>query len=559
MSNNTSNTFWSAPDPAQNDPNTCHMWTAPPPVTGYGSYPYGFRPHLPPPSPGLEGYEPTQMSLGYAFDPSVPPPPFSRPPGQAAPTMNTVQRPFHAGHLNPDSGSQVGPLNAWAGGTHNNMGHSNIQQFDQPHTNCSSGIQSSQYDYPPFHDPDSGFMQQRSYQDASEIRDGPLLSFPSFLPRGKESDRGFGKAPDAQPVDEKAVQKRQDEQWVKRFLQSRGRSSKTPESPESEPHCEIPASQIRDSLYGAVQLVSQLALACETLKDNLENESAWVDSYMVALNSKRELEEKLKVLNDRKRLDALKNKLSRITKRRARRNRRKLLQMEDELMAERFAEKEAAIDAWRMKKIREVEERKREQELKLAADSVLCEVRKKQADVKRMQDILRSLEKLRKLRKEAASRKGIFPDQESDHVFGRQLEQLRALIKKRTAVYSAEENALRVMLEGEQEEERRRDLEKRQNKERERQLRKKQQIKSMLFGDEMPAHRPLQAFREYYTQADHSLPALVQIRREWDVFLVSVDHPDGTVVPQGWVLPEPPSDKAWASALDKDDCHPDCL
>lgn len=47
-----------------------------------------------------------------------------------------------------------------------------------------------------------------------------------------------------------------------------------------------------------------------------------------------------------------------------------------------------------------------EQELKLAADSVLCEVRRKQADVKRMQDILRSLEKLRKLRKEAASRKG---------------------------------------------------------------------------------------------------------------------------------------------------------
>lgn len=49
-----------------------------------------------------------------------------------------------------------------------------------------------------------------------------------------------------------------------------------------------------------------------------------------------------------------------------------------------------------------------ERELKLAADSVLCEVRKKQADVKRMQDILRSLEKLRKLRKEAASRKGGF-------------------------------------------------------------------------------------------------------------------------------------------------------
>lgn len=47
-----------------------------------------------------------------------------------------------------------------------------------------------------------------------------------------------------------------------------------------------------------------------------------------------------------------------------------------------------------------------ERELKAAADSVLSEVRKKQADTKRMVDILHALEKLRKLRKEAAGRKG---------------------------------------------------------------------------------------------------------------------------------------------------------
>lgn len=47
-----------------------------------------------------------------------------------------------------------------------------------------------------------------------------------------------------------------------------------------------------------------------------------------------------------------------------------------------------------------------EQELKAAADGVLSEVRKKQSDTKRMVDILRALEKLRKLRKEAAARKG---------------------------------------------------------------------------------------------------------------------------------------------------------
>lgn len=47
-----------------------------------------------------------------------------------------------------------------------------------------------------------------------------------------------------------------------------------------------------------------------------------------------------------------------------------------------------------------------ELELKLTADAVLCEVKKKQTDVRRMQDVLRSLEKLRRLRKEAASKKG---------------------------------------------------------------------------------------------------------------------------------------------------------
>ena len=49
-------------------------------------------------------------------------------------------------------------------------------------------------------------------------------------------------------------------------------------------------------------------------------------------------------------------------------------------------------------------------------------------------------------------------------------------------MYGAEEKALRVMLEGEQEEERQRDLEERQRKERERQLQKKREVDVMLFG-----------------------------------------------------------------------------
>lgn len=77
---------------------------------------------------------------------------------------------------------------------------------------------------------------------------------------------------------------------------------------------------------------------------------------------------------------------------------------------------------------------------------------------------------------------GVYPEKESDEVFEGHLLRLRALIGKRMTVYNAEEKALRVMLEGEQEEERKRDLEKRLKKEREKLLQRKQQAEIMLFG-----------------------------------------------------------------------------
>lgn len=48
-------------------------------------------------------------------------------------------------------------------------------------------------------------------------------------------------------------------------------------------------------------------------------------------------------------------------------------------------------------------------------------------------------------------------------------------------------------------------------------------------------------------------------RREWDMFLVAADHPDGSSVPQSWVLPDPPSDQTWASALQPADSDCDNL
>ncbi|KAG6938738.1 programmed cell death 7, partial [Chelydra serpentina] len=201
--------------------------------------------------------------------------------------------------------------------------------------------------------------------------------------------------------------------------------------------------------------------------------------------------------------------------------------------------------------VQEVEEKTRERELKAAADSVLSEVRKKQADTKRMVDILRALEKLRKLRKEAAGRKGVCPPPSADEDFEHHIQRLRTLIRKRTELYEAEERALRVMLEGEQEEERKREMEKKQKKEREKLLQQKRDIDSKLFGDpdEFPLNHLLQPFRQYYLQAEHSVPALIQIRHEWDQYLVPADHPEGSCIPPGWVLPSLPTSDTWATAV----------
>ncbi|XP_048418529.2 programmed cell death protein 7 [Stegostoma tigrinum] len=341
--------------------------------------------------------------------------------------------------------------------------------------------------------------------------------------------------------------KEQDELWLTRFLSNRRLQPCEIKKPRSYPS----VSEVKESVLSACKLVTELTTLCQLLRYNVENEAVWTESYLKAVEMRTALQEKIKTLKDDNYLSAVKRKLERIKKKRSSIQRKKQMRrLEKQEEEARTAEKEAKIDEWRMKCIREVEEKKRERELKAAADGVLSEVRKKQADAKRLTDILRALEKLRKLRKEAAARKGVHPPPSADETFERHIERLRKLIKKRSDLYDAEERALRVMLEGEQEEERKRENEKKLKKEREKLEKQQREVEMMMFGDpDLPSDHPLQPFRQYYLQAEHSSHALVQIRQEWDRYLVSGDHPDGSSIPQGWVFPHPPTSDTWATAL----------
>lgn len=174
-----------------------------------------------------------------------------------------------------------------------------------------------------------------------------------------EGLRPAGSGPALQPDGDAAQQRRRDAQWITRFLQSRGRSSRRARSPQQRPQVSsIPA--LRDALCGAAQLVSRLEEICHTLNQNLHDDDVWPDSYLRALRVKVELQHKASLLGDFECLDQLKAKVSRAAQRRVRRLRtRKEAQMEEKHAEERSSQKEAAIDKWRLKLMQEVEEKKK--------------------------------------------------------------------------------------------------------------------------------------------------------------------------------------------------------
>ncbi|OXB77658.1 UNVERIFIED_CONTAM: hypothetical protein H355_002967 [Colinus virginianus] len=315
---------------------------------------------------------------------------------------------------------------------------------------------------------------------------GPF--FPA--PRGPSAAPLFAPWPSADrgPEDADAAQRQRDEEWLGRFLARRG----PPAAPPPPPAAASPEHGRRLAVR-ALGAVGRLAGLCRALRrrEAEGREDGWERERAEAEELLEELRETVRPLRDPGYLRELGRKAEKARKRRERLQRRKReARAAEEEEAARAAEREAEIDRWRAKRIQEVEEKNRERELKAAADSVLSEVRKKQADTKRMVDILGALEKLRKLRKEAAARKGVCPPPSADEAFENQVESLRALLKNRTELYEAEERALRVMLEGEQEEERKREMEKKQKKEREKLLQQKREIDSKLFGDPGKSHVP---------------------------------------------------------------------
>lgn len=309
-------TYNKVPTNAAGDYSHASQWTS---SQGYESYGPWSNFTVPPPGVEPVSGNRTPGFCGYGLPDK---PDFSRPP---------------PGHV-PDPVPCVGPQNAY-----DQRGIPSFPSFQQPGRFDPPNVQyqSNNYAQP---------QQQHTYQDFGASRYPP--SCPPVLQQAGNHEQRAQTTVTAE--DEASVQKRKDQQWIRDFLQRRKRPAQSPQA-KPQPSCD---PELKQTLDGAARLVAQLKESCDTLRSHADNESAWLDSFATASRIKRELEDKLKLLESLdKRAAAVAGAAA---KRKERRRRAKQQRDMDERQREqRHLETEAGIDAWRLQKIRQVEDKKR--------------------------------------------------------------------------------------------------------------------------------------------------------------------------------------------------------
>ncbi|XP_066961306.1 programmed cell death protein 7-like isoform X3 [Macrobrachium rosenbergii] len=187
--------------------------------------------------------------------------------------------------------------------------------------------------------------------------------------------------------------------------------------------------------------------------------------------------------------------------------RHKLTVKEKKEQRELWKKEGERIDAWR-EKIRQVEEdKRREIAVKMEADTILGEVRQKQVDVVKMQQLLESLISLRIARLNKGAAHGFVATPQQDHLFTMTIKNIAEVVNAQMDEYKLEEQTLRVMME--ESTSYRRSNAGKEPKDAVSKL--ESSIKKILFGDMASTDQ----ICDEYTAAEHCLETLVK-RRRWD-------------------------------------------
>ncbi|XP_013778782.1 programmed cell death protein 7-like isoform X2 [Limulus polyphemus] len=346
-----------------------------------------------------------------------------------------------------------------------------------------------------------------------------------------------------------------DNEWLEGWLSSKKKPNQQVQ--RSEQKSDITIAYARSHLQEALVVLKELNEVRDLISSSLmtADDDMWNFRLRRATRLQNRLAEIKEIFLQPAVLKNLKQRMEKIRKKRKRIKKQKeyrTLQMK-EIQSER-EEKERQIGIWKEQIIEKIQRDKREMELKAEADTILSEVRRKIQEAKRALERLKALEKLRDVKKKNLVMKGVTVSIEYDDTFMERVSRLRELMKQQLSDYEAEERAIKVMLETEHEGQREEEEERRRIRI-ERLVKDKQwEIKEGLFGNScLPSvEDPLYIYWQFYVQAEQGQDQLLHIRREWDMFLVPSDHPEGSSIPLQWITPEAPSSQVWASALQPD-------
>ncbi|XP_070541874.1 programmed cell death protein 7-like [Ptychodera flava] len=346
-------------------------------------------------------------------------------------------------------------------------------------------------------------------------------------------------------------QNEMDQDWIYEWLFSKNVLDREKEV-EVKPKLTI--GEFKQLLKDAIVLNDQLAEQRDNLVKYIEkDESSWQFEYRKANKIKEKLVKVQAQLHDAEQLSLIKQKITKVQRKRESSRRRKARRRsEKEEAAKRREELHRKIDEKFTEEENKKLEKKRELELQKEVDKIFFEVRQKKAEANKALNLLKLLRKLRHLRKESAEKKGAHTSVSSTQAFESTIERLEKLMKRQRDIYMDEEKTMQVMMEVEQEEnkEKEKEIQRRHLRDRAKRV-VKEQLKC-LFGHEEAAspEDPIYPFRQYYLQAENNPQALLEIRHQWDSFLVTEGTPGSSSIPVDWIIPDTPNDETWASCLD---------
>ncbi|KFM67747.1 Programmed cell death protein 7, partial [Stegodyphus mimosarum] len=299
------------------------------------------------------------------------------------------------------------------------------------------------------------------------------------------------------------------ERLLSEFLQRFGQKK------QKEKKDNLTVVEFRTALKISLSLSKMLFVAkCNLTKLLQSDEDSWQAEMKRVSQMKSQLADICNMLSNPNNILVIQKKLKRIKKKRELKQKQKEEALCEKMKAEQNRKVlNQEIDKW-LDSIKEKNMKlKREAEMKKEADNILSEVRRKIHEAKRTIEKLKVFEKLRNARKANAFQKGLFILPEHDESFENKMSVLKETMLKQLSDYEAEERALKVMLETEQEGQLEEEALWRIKKIKTLQQKKQRHIYECLFGDteEPSPEDPLYLFYQHQNSANSSIESLVQI------------------------------------------------